>query len=453
MRGIATTILRNPLTALIWGAVIVIALVLTLVASAQATDRSSFCSTCHEMTPYYTAWTEGPHAEVACIECHVDGAAHKRLAHKVTALGEVWAHFTGEPLFPMGTTTVPNDRCLRCHDGRIDPGIPGFDHEKHRRGNACQTCHFEVGHRVSVAALAEAGVLDQDALAAKQARVVATVGRGAANLAGHVTVGCSSCHDLEATGCASCHTPGHEPRGASTTCTDCHAPGPEWAFAHPARTDCANCHDAPAGHYEQTCSTCHPTPATFAFTHPAAGAECAACHERPAGHRQGACADCHTLGERWTFAHPAAGAPCTSCHTAPARHYQGACSACHRPSTPFSRTVFRHPGATATCTSCHPRPSGHASGACTTCHKPAVSWAFYHPTSVMCASCHAAPRNHYGTACVSCHSPSARWGSATFSHPKVPGGEHTYKSFACTKCHPSGYDSLDCTSCHEKEDD
>ena len=492
MRSLVSTMLANKRRAILIGAIAVAVMMVGLVASAQATDQSSFCTTCHEMTPFYSAWAEGAHSSVACIDCHVDAATTKRLAHKVTALGEVWAHFTGEPLFPMNATEVPNERCLRCHDGTIDPGIPGFDHETHRGDQDCQSCHATVGHDVSAAELDDAGVLDPDAQAEKERRTVAAVGQGEANLPGHATVSCSSCHDLAATGCESCHTPGHEPRDVSTTCTDCHTTDAEWAFTHPVGTGCATCHTAPAEHYKPECATCHTTPATFAFEHPAAGANCATCHEAPAEHRPGVCASCHTPGETWTFAHPAAsancatchtkpaghyngtcsachtpgtafestvfkhpgaGANCATCHTKPAKHYGGACSSCHKPGTPFKSAVFKHPGASATCTTCHTKPSGHASASCTSCHRPAASWAFYHPSSTSCASCHNAPSNHYGTSCASCHSPSQSWGSATFSHPRVPGGEHTYRSFSCTSCHPSGYSSVDCNSCHEEDDD
>jgi hypothetical protein len=77
-----------------------------------------------------------------------------------------------------------------------------------------------------------------------------------------------------------------------------------------------------------------------------------------------------------------------------------------------------------------------------------VSWRFTHPSSRSCASCHKAPSGHYGSSCSSCHSPSKSWRSASFSHPRVPGGEHSYKSFACSNCHPNGYGSAVCTKCH-----
>jgi hypothetical protein len=111
-----------------------------------------------------------------------------------------------------------------------------------------------------------------------------------------------------------------------------------------------------------------------------------------------------------------------------------------------SRWVFRHPSSTS-CASCHSRPAGHRAGACATCHRTPGSFRFTHPSSKSCSSCHTAPASHYGTSCANCHSPSRAWRSATFSHPSIPGGEHTYRSFACTKCHPSGPPAVYC-SCH-----
>ena len=342
MRSLITALRRNKLRAGAWAVLALALLVGTFAATARATDQSSFCSSCHEMTPFYSAWTEGPHAEVACIECHVDAGTAERMAHKVTALGEVVGHFIGDPTFPMGATDVPDERCLACHDGTIESDSPGFVHAEHAEGKSCVTCHATAGHDVSAAALAEAGVLDPEAQAAKDAREVAVVGSGSADIEGHAPVSCSNCHDMAATGCDSCHEPGHEPRAASTTCTDC-----------------------------------------------------------------------HSAATRWAFTHPGAGADCASCHTAPA---------------------------------------GHWGGSCTTCHQPAASWAFHHPSSASCASCHAAPANHYGTTCSSCHSPSSAWQSATFAHPGVPGGEHTYRSFSCTSCHPVAYTSYSCVKCHDSND-
>lgn len=395
---------------LLLGSLFAASLALVLVGTVQATERPSFCSTCHEMTPYHDAWASGAHRSVACVECHVEPGAVNRIAHKFVALREVYDHFATKPRFPMGTAVVPDRRCVRCHDGTIDPGIAGFDHEKHRAGRSCVTCHSEVGHTVTADALADAGVLDATAQAEKEARVVAIAGKGSANLAGHTRVVCSNCHDMAATRCASCHS-------------------------------------APAGHdHGSSCATCHAT-TSFAFSHPAAGAACQTCHERPADHDPGACATCHEPGDAWRFTHPGS-QKCDSCHTRPAKHYNGACTTCHSVGTPFENAVFKHPSANATCTDCHRRPANHASGRCTTCHRPASSWRFYHPASTSCASCHTAPAKHYGSSCSSCHSPGTSWKNAKFDHPGIPGGKHTYKSFACSKCHPNGYSSYSCLACH-----
>jgi len=83
---------------------------------------------------------------------------------------------------------------------------------------------------------------------------------------------------------------------------------------------------------------------------------------------------------------------------------------------------------------------------CATCHKkPGVSWAATHPASTGCSSCHKPPASHVGASCASCHKPLVAWTKATFSHPSA--GEHSYRSFACAKCHPNGYSTAYC-SCH-----
>lgn len=482
MRSLITMARSHKKAAAIWGVLLVAVLVVAFIATANATDNASFCTTCHEMTPFYNAWTDGPHAGVACVDCHVDEGVTNRVTHKFEALSEVYSHFVNEPLFPMGKTEVPDRRCLTCHTEPIDPGIAGFDHETHRSGRPCASCHADVGHRVSREALAEAGVLDAEAFASRETAVNSAVGKGAASIPGHVDVVCATCHDMAQTACASCHVPGHEPRNASADCTDCHSAGAEWAFTHPARTDCAECHETPAPHFPQDCETCH-SAGDFTFEHPAAESECTACHERPDGHQDGSCGACHETATDWDFKHPAGGSECTSCHTrpakhatgacsschatsstwrfshprsedcaschaAPTRHYGGSCASCHSPSTPFRKAVYKHPGASAQCTSCHARPSGHSSAPCSACHRPASSWAFTHPSSSGCSSCHRTPASHYGTACASCHSPAASWDSATFSHARIPGGEHTHRSFSCATCHPRGYSSYSCLKCH-----
>lgn len=240
------------------GAVILAAVVGGYAAATWYTSRPAFCTTCHEMSPYYDAWAAGPHANTSCIKCHVDPGFVADAAHKVVALNEVWLHFTTKPTFPGKAVDVPDARCERCHSKPIDPGIANFDHEQHRAEMTCKTCHRSTGHAVTAEALKSAGVLNASAMPGT-ATDGAIVDGGVA-LIGHTNVVCSQCHNMQASACEACHDrpAGHEP-GA---CSACHAPGDSFAFDHPrvsgehAYTSfpCAKCH--PSGPPEVNC-TCH----------------------------------------------------------------------------------------------------------------------------------------------------------------------------------------------------
>jgi len=475
----------NRVAATIAGALIVAVVVAGSIGVARATDQPVFCrEACHEMGPYAQAWSSGPHQGVACVDCHVDSGMVQRLSHKVKAMGEVWSHVQGETSFPLAERSpIPNERCLRCHEKIVVP-VPGFDHASHAKKGRCESCHRDAGHKVSDQALKDAGIFNASVRRDLRSSTVAVVDRGVANVPGHVPVSCTRCHDLAATGCDACHTPKH---GAGTAkkageCTACHSAGLSFAFTHPSgKIDCASCHEAPAEHRSGECMSCHEETGDWEFSHPPKGSECTTCHGRPKEHRSGDCQTCHKPGKEWTFSHPSASADCTDCHKRPAKHRAGACRTCHQAGKSWA---FRHPGARSSCTNCHTRPARHRSGSCATCHRVGASWTFRHPgsgarctachtrpskhqtgscsrchrtnswtfrhsASSRCASCHRAPSKHFGASCSACHSPSRSWGSAKFSHPRIRGGEHSYRSFACSKCHPSGYSSATCSRCHK----
>ena len=279
--------------------IVVVFVVGAYAATSLYTRRPAFCNVCHEMSPYYDAWQTGAHADVPCVECHVDPGPVADVLHKPYELREVWLHLTSTPTFPLtGAIDLPDERCVRCHDSAIDPGIAGFDHETHRNGRTCKTCHSSAGHAVTADALQAAGILNANAQAQIDARNAITAGAGAP-LEGHVAVPCSECHDMTTAACAACHEPPADHQAGA--CSECHAPGSTWTFSHTTRTDCTSCHTPPAGHFEADCAQCH--------------------------------------------------------------------------------------------------------------------------------------------------TPGTAWSSADFSHPRIQGGEHTYKSFECAKCHPNGYTSSNCT-CH-----
>lgn len=152
------------------------------------------------------------------------------------------------------------------------------------------------------------------------------------------------------------------------------------------------------------------------------------------GHRAVVCQRCHDQAKM----------KCTTCHQAP-HEAKGECSLCHKPGSKF---VFVHPNG-ADCGGCHKKSPKHrpTTAACTSCHAAGgKSWAFKHPASADCRSCHTPPPNHFGTSCTSCHSVKVPFARAVFRHPGGT-GEHSYRSFACVKCHPRGYGSASCT-CH-----
>ncbi|MBI5232340.1 MAG: NapC/NirT family cytochrome c [Coriobacteriales bacterium] len=509
---------------------------------ARATDSPVFCrSACHEMQPYHNAWAQGPHADVACVECHVDTGTVARLEHKVVALKELQIHVTGDPKFPKATSAeVPNERCVRCHDKTVVIKEGGFSHVEHAKRRPCQTCHANVGHEVGNETLKAAGLWSGRTRTMKTARVSPAGGirptfgpkgicadchspgdwaqvhierKDCATChqapAQHRAGVCSSCHEAGVSfafvhpkegACADCHEQPAEHRKVAVPqkCESCHREfGKSWAFKHPTGGSCATCHQRPAKHRKTTTNTCEKCHANagkdWAFKHPTATSKsCTTCHERPSNHTSGPraatdnCTRCHSTGRSWSFAHPAPSSECTSCHNKPSNHNSGvrsqsgctschasgsswafrhpsggSCTTCHKKpskhtsSTKSCRTchsvgktwAFSHPGSGASCTGCHSRRSGHRSGQCSSCHRTS-SWSFRHPSSTRCASCHNSPKNHYGTSCASCHSKSRGWKNASFKHPRVPGGEHTNRSFACSNCHPKGYSSYNCSKCH-----
>jgi nitrate/TMAO reductase-like tetraheme cytochrome c subunit len=441
-----TKIIAHPL--------ITAALVLAFVGVAaaavpafQATETPQFCRNCHEMGPYYDAWATGAHKGVDCVDCHVDAGAVNHVKHKVVATQELWVHISGDPRFPQGTAEVPNARCLKCHAGIMDKTGPTFSHKQHAGAGPCVECHADAGHQVTTQALAKAGILKAGLEASNTATIVPAAARSDATSGtpAHSPVSCTKCHDLAKVACSKCHKPAHPDRGE---CATCHRPGARWSFSHPLSEDCASCHAAPAKHFGSVCTSCHSPSVPFTETvYKHVSPDCASCHAAPAKHRAGACAICHQKpGVSWAFSHPASSA-CGSCHKAPANHFGSSCATCHRLGVPFKSAVYRH--TSSACASCHKAPAGHNRAvSCATCHKkPGVSWAATHPTSSACASCHKAPANHFGSSCSSCHKPLVAWRSATFKHPST-GSEHTYRSFACAKCHPSGYSSHTCTACH-----
>jgi len=252
----------------LWLGVIVVVAGL-LLAAVVYTEQPSFCRVCHEMTPYYEAWTAGPHNEVSCIQCHVAPGLMNRAAHKFVALKEVWDHFTGNPHFPMMSAVVPNDRCLGCHAEIPTEDSEPFSHKLHvEQPTACMHCHADTGHRITFAALSDAGILasgSQPAGATYVGEIILGSEVGS-TLPGHVAVKCSNCHDMAAAECQTCHQPPPDHFASAGQCTVCHKPTVPFAktvFDHPSVGEehtyrsfpCVDCH--PKSLSVATCTKCH----------------------------------------------------------------------------------------------------------------------------------------------------------------------------------------------------
>ncbi len=113
---------RNAI--LIFGVGTLFLLLLSGIGSYEAfqyTESVEFCGTvCHDvMDPVYTAYQESPHAQVACVDCHVGSGADWYVRSKMSGLRQVYAVITDDFSRPI-PTPIENLRparetCEECH--------------------------------------------------------------------------------------------------------------------------------------------------------------------------------------------------------------------------------------------------------------------------------------------------------------------------------------------------
>lgn len=89
-------------------------------ATVHYMDSRDFCgTTCHTMTPEYTAYLGSPHLNVACVECHVGegtGAAIRAKMRGVEQLVETATGNFNRPIpTPVHTLRPARDTCENCH--------------------------------------------------------------------------------------------------------------------------------------------------------------------------------------------------------------------------------------------------------------------------------------------------------------------------------------------------
>jgi nitrate/TMAO reductase-like tetraheme cytochrome c subunit len=259
-----------------------------LALGTPVSERPTSCIVCHDMKPFYDAWTVGAHSggKASCVDCHVDQGLLNHWVNSVVALREIAGEVTGQGTFPRADVILPSSRCVRCHPTQKNTlvGIK-FTHAGHASKVTCSQCHIQTGHAVTDAALAQVGALD--AARASSLKMATMTNSQAWVLPGttpmsaaHLETSCWACHDPAKVGCGYCHTT--NPHAATTS-------------------NCAECHKPPAGHFTTACAKCHQFGRPFnqpQFAHPAAGEQhtwqsfpCVQCH--PNGYATADCTTCH----------------------------------------------------------------------------------------------------------------------------------------------------------------
>jgi hypothetical protein len=102
----------------------IIVLFLSTLGSFQAfhmTESVEFCGTlCHQvMEPEYTAYQDSPHANVACVECHVGSGASWYVKSKLSGMHQVFAVMANSYPRPIETPLhdlrPARETCEKCH--------------------------------------------------------------------------------------------------------------------------------------------------------------------------------------------------------------------------------------------------------------------------------------------------------------------------------------------------
>ena len=122
--------------------------------SVEVTGTTGFCNSCHVMEPFYESWQQSGHAQVNCLDCHIQPGVVEFAKGKMTGLAQAVDCMVGR----VGTNpsaTVYDRSCLRsgCHDTQtlredsLQFGHVQFTHDHHIERTidglamTCTTCH------------------------------------------------------------------------------------------------------------------------------------------------------------------------------------------------------------------------------------------------------------------------------------------------------------------------
>ncbi|MDP4107451.1 MAG: NapC/NirT family cytochrome c, partial [Bacillota bacterium] len=111
------------------------------------TNSSSFCSSCHEMTPEYITYSKSAHYKISCVQCHIKSGFKNSIQGKKDLLSEVIQYLRYKPTQILETKkfAVSNENCLQCHSKNrlvTASGDLKVNHQGHiEKGIPCITCH------------------------------------------------------------------------------------------------------------------------------------------------------------------------------------------------------------------------------------------------------------------------------------------------------------------------
>lgn len=120
--------------------------------AVKLTMSPQFCSSCHEMTPEYRTWQVTSHSNVQCTKCHIEPGLVNLITHKVSAVKELYFHFTDSYDRPIAMGhQIENYVCEQCHSPQNRNFTVSGDliipHDRHsEKGIKCVSCHSGVAH-------------------------------------------------------------------------------------------------------------------------------------------------------------------------------------------------------------------------------------------------------------------------------------------------------------------
>ena len=110
---------------------------------ATVTNRPGFCNSCHEMSPYFTSWSNSEHQKVSCLDCHLEPGWKGYVKGKVAASRYVIKHFTDANSIEL-SGEVKEGSCSRagCH---TFPETSKVDHKMIAEMESnCTACHAAI---------------------------------------------------------------------------------------------------------------------------------------------------------------------------------------------------------------------------------------------------------------------------------------------------------------------